>query len=366
MEEITAAELEHEIRDGRPITIVDVRRAEEFERWHIDPGAAELVNLPAAESENGWQALAAGRELRIVCNRGNTSGRVAAELARRGIPARSVGGGMLAWSRLLVAAAVDIGSRTTVIQFRREARGCLSYLVARGRQALVVDPAPEVAPYLDRAGALGVTVTAVLDTHVHADHLSGARLLADSTGARLHLSRAAVARGVAYADRVQPIDDGDRFGLDEADLQVMALPGHTTDNVGLLVDRRALVCGDSLFAGAVARPDLEAGDAGAAAAAATLHRTLHERVLSLPPETLVLPCHYPGGRLAEASVTTVGEALDRVAPLRLNVDGFVAAVLGSMPPRPANHLAIIAANLGRDGGAGDGSLEVGANNCAAY
>jgi glyoxylase-like metal-dependent hydrolase (beta-lactamase superfamily II) len=271
---------------------------------------------------------------------------------------------MIAWSRLLVAERVEIGTATVVLQFRREARGCLSYLVARDGEALVVDPAPAVDAYLDEARALGVAIRHVVDTHVHADHVSGARALADATGAELHVSEAALARGVVYRDRVDPVSDGDELALGAADVRVVALPGHTTDNVGLLVDGRALIAGDSLFADSVARPDLEVGDAGAADAAALLHATLRERVLALGDDVVLLPCHYPGGRLGHPVAPTLGEVRAALPLLGEERDAFVTDVLSAMPPRPANYLAIIDVNLGKAGGDPSG-LEVGANNCAA-
>jgi len=360
---ITPRELEDEIRAGVALTLVDVRSPDDFAGWRIDAGNGRLVNLAADDAAAHAGELDA--PVRVICNRGNTSARAASALAKAGVEARSVIGGMVAWSRLLEAAPVEIGTDTRVVQFRREARGCLSYLVARDGRALVVDPAPDVQCYLDEAARLGAGIVAVLDTHIHADHVSGARELADRTGARLHLSAAALARGVTFDDRVEAVADGTRIELGGADLRVVALPGHTTDNVGVLVDGRALIAGDSLFADAVARPDLEAGDEGAAGAAATLYRTLHERVATLPAQTLLLPCHYPGGRLEAAVVTPVGEAIERVASLKLDAGGFARAVIAAMPPRPANHLAIIAANLGEDEHPDAGSLEVGANNCAA-
>ncbi|HUZ83328.1 MAG TPA: MBL fold metallo-hydrolase [Gaiellales bacterium] len=362
--EISASEFEREIRGGRALTILDVRRADDFDAWHIDPGAATLISLPLEALQRDGLDPAEG-DVRVICSRGNSSLTAVAELARRGIESLSVSGGMLAWGRLLTAERVDIGTGTGVTQFRREARGCLSYLIDRDGAALVVDPAPDPGAYLEHAQRLGATITAVLDTHVHADHLSGARRLAAATGADLHLSPAALARGLTFPEAVSPVDDGDPIELGAANVRVVGLPGHTGDNIGVLIDGRALVAGDSLFVDAVARPDLEAGDAGAGDAARTLHRTLRTAVLSLPDETVLLPCHYPGGRTGGPVVSTIGRARDRIAVLALAEDAFVRAVLTEMPPRPANYEQIIAANLGVDAPADAALLEVGANNCAA-
>ena len=373
VEEITAQQLESEILRREDIVIVDVRPAVEVGRWKIDSNGLPFLNVPAdaiAANVDDAKALIGGvapseAKLRVLCNRGRASLRSAEALSDSGLAAATVGGGMIAWSRLLSPRPVEIGTDTTVIQFMREARGCLSYLVAADGEALIVDPAPTVEPYIAAARSLGATITRTLDTHVHADHLSGARSLADREGAVLHLSAAALARGVQFSDRVQPVADGDRLELGTADLKVLSLPGHTSDNVGVLIDGRALIGGDSLFADSVARPDLEAGDEGAEDAARTLHDTLHGRILTLDADTILLPCHYPGGRRTEAVAPTLGEAQESVDLLKLDRDAFAAESIADMPPRPANYLNIIAVNLGAESGPDVGGLEVGANSCAA-
>lgn len=373
VEEITAQQFESEIIRRQDIVIVDVRPAADVERWKIDPNGTPFVNLPAdsvaTDAKAAAEAIASigndGSKVRILCNRGRASLRVAEALAEQGLAPASVSGGMIAWSRLLSPRPVDIGTDTAVIQFMREARGCLSYLIEADGEALVVDPAPSIEPYIAAARSRGARITHVLDTHVHADHLSGGRALAEREEAVLHLSGAALRRGTQYADRVQVVEDSDRIAVGTADLRILALPGHTSDNVGVLIDGRALVGGDSLFADSVARPDLEAGDEGASEAALTLYDTLHERILSLPDETLLLPCHYPGGRREAAVAPTLAEAKDNVDFLALERDAFATASVADMPPRPANYLNIIAVNLGAESGPDVAGLEVGANSCAA-
>lgn len=373
VEEITAQQLESEIIRGQNIAIVDVRPAPDVTQWKIDPNDAPFINVPAASVADDRDAAAAAiasvakddTKVRIICNRGRSSLRAAEALSEQGLECASVTGGMIAWSRLLALRPVEIGTDTTVIQFMREARGCLSYLVEADGEALVVDPAPSIEAYVAAARSRGAQITHVLDTHVHADHLSGARALAEREDAALHLSGAALRRGTQYADRVQVVEDGDRIPVGTADLRVLALPGHTTDNIGVLVDGRALIGGDSLFADSVARPDLEAGDEGAVDAALTLYDTLQERIMSLDDETILLPCHYPGGRRDGPVAPTLAEARRSVEFLALNRDAFAAESIAEMPPRPANYLNIIAVNLGAESGPDVAGLEVGANSCAA-
>ena len=367
--EIPATELERELSSGAEIAVIDVRERDAYESWHLDPGSsARISNVPEGQLEAdpaaALEAVPADVPVRVICNAGVTSRRMAGELAALRPGVVSVSGGMIGWSRVLASDPVPLPGPARVVQFRREARGCLSYLVAGERRALVVDPAPDVAPYLEAADRLGVSVAAVLDTHVHADHLSGARELAERTGATLYVSAAALARGIRDPQRFTPVADGERLDVG-SDVRVLALPGHTTDMIGLMVDGRALIGGDSVFADSVARPDLEAGDAGAEDAARQLFQTLRTRVLTLPPETVLLPCHYPGGRVGGPIAPTLAEVRRAIPELDGGEDEFVRFLLSSMPPRPANYEQIIAANLGESSDAEAAArLEVGANNCA--
>lgn len=334
--EIDPAAFEQELRDGADVIIVDTRDRDAFATWHVDPSSVPLRNVPeaelAADRRSALSALAADARLRMICNAGNASRRAAAVLQPHAREALSVRGGLIGWSRVLQRGEIPLAGPAGVVQFRREARGCLSYLVIAGGEALVVDPAPDVQPYLDEAARRGVRIARVLDTHVHADHLSGARELARRTGAALHLSHAALARGVRYADEVAPVGDGDELALGLARPRVVALPGHTSDMIGLQVGDAALIGGDALFADSVARPDLETGDEGAAGAARQLHRSLRQRIAPLPDSTILLPCHYAGGRLDAPLAVHLSEVRAAVPELALDEDEFVERVLSAMPP----------------------------------
>lgn len=365
---ISPAQLEDEIRTGAPIVVVDVREPDAFDHWPLDAGETTMVNIPLSRIEadpHGVLAALGGgaRAIRTMCARGRTAELATTRLVAAGAEAMTVTGGMRAWAQLLVAATVPMPTATRVVQFRREARGCLSYLIASDGEALVVDPAPAIAHYLDEATRLGVTITHVLDTHIHADHLSGMWALADAVGARVHLSAGAIARG--GDPRAVQVYDGDSIAVGSAVVRVVELPGHTSDNVGVLIDDAALIAGDSLFADSVARPDLEVGDAGAATAARQLYQTIQTRIMTLDPKTRLLPCHYSGGRLTNPIAPTLGEVRGQVTLLRLDEDAFVRQVLEAMPPRPDNYEQIIATNLACGNGDDVASLEVGANNCAA-
>ena len=178
--------------------------------------------------------------------------------------------------------------------------------------------------------------------------MSGARELARRAGATLHLSHAALVRGVRYAADVAGVGDGDALTLGREAVHVVALPGHTTDMVGVRIGDEALIGGDSLFLDSVARPDLEAGDEGSAMAARQLlPHAARARADAAPVDA---PAAVPLRRRPSSGAAgrPLGDVRAAVPELDLDEDGFVHQVLGAMPPRPANYLEIIAVNLGEE------------------
>ncbi len=180
-----------------------------------DPQALAGVSLPA------------GIPVVTVCGAGNTSRVAAAQLRDRGFDAVSLAGGMNAWSLAWNTADVPLAeSAASVIQVRRLGKGCLSYLLGSGDQAVVIDAALDPDVYLNLARQRRWTITHVLDTHIHADHLSRSRSLADQAGATLHLPD---------QDRVSfpfsRLHEGDEIAFGDARLTALATPGHTMESM---------------------------------------------------------------------------------------------------------------------------------------
>jgi glyoxylase-like metal-dependent hydrolase (beta-lactamase superfamily II) len=345
--------------------VLDVRPAAERAEWAI-PGSLHVDAYDALKA--GEANALAGVELPLdrpvvtVCGAGKTSLTAAAQLRERGVDARSLAGGMHAWSLAWnVAEAPLPTSRTRVVQVRRTGKGCLSYLVGSDSEAAVVDPslAPEL--YIELAAGYGVVITHVLETHIHADHLMRSRALADWTGATLH---------VPATDRVSfpvsPLQPGDLVDIGNATLRVIPTPGHTPESVSYLLDGEALFTGDTLFLDSVGRPDLEATpEAGRQRAHALFHSL--QRLLALPPATLVFPGHtsrpvpFDGLPLR----ATLREIRERGGMLSLDEAAFVQTILSRIPPTPPNHHQIVAMNeagILPEGALTD--LEAGANRCA--
>ncbi|MFZ5576410.1 MAG: MBL fold metallo-hydrolase [Pseudomonadota bacterium] len=206
--------------------------------------------------------------------------------------------------------------------------------------------------FLDEAARQDVKITHVIDTHVHADHFSGGRRLAELAGAKYCLHESNAGR-VAYP--FEPLADGQRIEVGNVAVDVLHTPGHTPDSVCLVVTdkRRAetpwfVLTGDTLFVGSAGRPDLAGREAEMAA---QLYDTLHARLLTLPGEVELYPGHTSGSAcgagMSGKPMSTLGFEKRSNAMLSMTRDEFVAALTASIPPRPAEMDRMVAFNLGR-------------------
>ncbi|WP_435196071.1 MBL fold metallo-hydrolase [Natronomonas sp. EA1] len=364
--EHTPEALQRAIDAGEPVSILDVRNREECEAWAIEGPGVERTQVPymefvAAKANGSVGALVDGEDYVVVCAEGVASAEVAESLREAGIPAANLDGGMEAWGRLYDAREFTAGE-AAVVQYRRPATGCLAYLVVSGGEAAVVDPLRAFADrYATDAEERGADLRYAIDTHVHADHLSGLR---ESEATRI-MSRQAVDRGVSFP--VETVGDGDRLPLGDTDLEIVATPGHTTGMISIRVGN-ALLCGDTLFVEGVPRPDLEPG-ADPEAAARELYHTVVDRLGDFVPETRVCPGHYTPGDPPSRD----GSYTAALGPLRARIEGFGSAeafaerVARATGDPPANVERILASNLGTEEIDDDTAftLELGPNNCAA-
>jgi hydroxyacylglutathione hydrolase len=222
--------------------------------------------------------------------------------------------------------------------------GCCSYVIASGNEAAVVDPGYDITPYENILAERSLRLRYVIDTHVHADHVSGGRRLAAAHGAELCLHEQA---RVSYP--VRRMREGQELSIGVVRLQMMHTPGHRPEMMSVLVtdlerslEPVAVLTGDSLLVGDAGRPDFSGGDPFAQ------YESI-QRLLNLPEWTVVYPGHFEGpcgAAMNGASATTVG-AERRFNPLvRLSRDEFIAQLVGSVPPRPLNINAIESTNRG--------------------
>jgi glyoxylase-like metal-dependent hydrolase (beta-lactamase superfamily II) len=211
--------------------------------------------------------------------------------------------------------------------------------------------------FIDEAAKQDVKITHVIDTHVHADHFSGGRALAEKTGARYCLHESNRGR-VSYP--FEALRDGQRIEVGNVFVDVLHTPGHTPDSICLLVTdkRRAapgenaapwfVLTGDTLFVGSAGRPDLAGKEAEMAE---QIHASLHRKLLTLPAEVELYPGHTSGSvcgaGMSGKPASTIGFEKRWNPMLAMSLDAFVAALTESIPPRPAEMDRMVAFNLGR-------------------
>jgi len=233
-------------------------------------------------------------------------------------------------------------------QIVNEEAGCLSYLIgcSQAGEAAVVDPARDrVDEYLAMARRKGLTVTRIIDTHLHADHISGNQALADRTGARILMHPAADA-----AFPTTPIEDEEEIRIGNVSFRVLHTPGHTPESVALLVTDRSrgeepwfVLTGDTLFVGDVGRVDILSSRLPVQELAGLMYDTLHGKLLELPDETRVFPAHGAGslcGRnIRRETSSTIGLERETNAALRpMGREQFIAEITRDVPETPVYFL----------------------------
>jgi glyoxylase-like metal-dependent hydrolase (beta-lactamase superfamily II) len=359
----------HTLRDWldtqRPVTVLDIRTDEDRAQWAI-PGSMHVNAYEALRNGQAGAladlAIPTDRPVVTVCNAGKVSQTAAALLASRGFDARSLAGGMKAWSLAWNAAEVPLTDATVrVVQLRRTGKGCLSYIVAAKGEAAVIDPSLQPDIYLEFARQEGWSIRYVLDTHLHADHLSRARELARMTDAVFLLPPQDRARF-----GFTPISDGEQIRLGDATLRALHTPGHTNESTSYLVNQAAVLTGDTLFTNGVGRPDLHASADEARGRARSLFASL-ERLRTLSSDVVVLPAHTsePMAFDRQPIAARMGGVTPWLARWLTSESAFVERVTSNLPPTPPHFVRIVDLNEAGDFPAGDPTeLEAGANRCA--
>ncbi|HMJ58636.1 MAG TPA: MBL fold metallo-hydrolase [Gemmatimonadales bacterium] len=374
--QIAPQELAERLDHGEPLQVLDVRAAEKVAAGHVMLGSAlDFRAMPnskllALSSLDGL-GLDPRRPVAVICNRGNSSKQSTAFLRERGYEALSVTGGMAAWEMVYVARRLaPTPSLAHVVQLDRLGKGALSYVLVSDGDAVVVDPGRHLARYDALLTELSATPAAVVDTHMHADYLSGARAAAQ------HWQ---VPYFVHGDDAVSPYDetpgrfshqalsDGDTIVFGRATLRAVHVPGHTLGSVALLADDGLALTGDFLFVRSVGRPDL-GGQADAWAK--LLWQSLERARREWSGDLLVLPGHYSSEeeRRADRAVAArfdVIAATNAAAAIQDERE-FLGWVADHQMTPPEAYRTIKQANLGLvDVSDADAvTLESGPNQCA--
>ena len=238
-------------------------------------------------------------------------------------------------------------------QYYIECLSHASYLIgdATTGRAIVVDPRRDITEYLADAQRYGLTIEGVINTHFHADFVSGHLELVEATGAWIGFGEAA---HTEYP--IRRLADGEHISLGAVDLEILSTPGHTWESISVLVRERAdatpaaVLTGDSLFIGDVGRPDLvNLGDGSSTDLARAMYSTIHERLLTLPDGVVVMPAHGAGSscgkNLSTELTSTIGEQRQTNPAVQpMTEDEFIALVTNGQPAAPAYFAADAAMN----------------------
>lgn len=233
-------------------------------------------------------------------------------------------------------------------QLLHEQRSCASYLVGCPTLGVcaVVDPQDEPQRYIELAEENAMVISHVIDTHVHADHPSSAREVAEQAQARLYLGQ-----GAQVGFSFEPLTDGDVLEVGNRRLRVLHTPGHTPEHVCLVADDWFVLTGDTLFVGDVGRVDLALTDVNETelrSRAGDLYASL-QRLLELRDDVEVYPGHYAGSTCGRGmdgkTISTIGRERRSNPALGLTLEGFVEYQLKETPPLPADFHSIKRRNL---------------------
>src|SRR5213083_378723 len=302
--QISADDLARRLDRGDPVQVLDVRATErvagDVVGGRVTLGAtldfralpaSQVYRLPSLEPLR----LDPKSPVVVICGHGNSSRQAARFLREKGFEAYSVAGGMAAWETVYLARPLaPTASLQHVIQLDRVGKGALSYVLVSDGDALVIDPGRHVDRYDALLQELDATPAGVIDTHMHADYLSGARAAAARWQVPyfLHPDDArSPYDGSEGRFTCQPVTHGDTIAVGRATVRVEHVPGHTLGSIALVVDDSLALTGDFLFVQSVGRPDL----GGQRDAWARLQWHSLARVRNAwPGDRLVLPAHYAG------------------------------------------------------------------------
>jgi glyoxylase-like metal-dependent hydrolase (beta-lactamase superfamily II)/rhodanese-related sulfurtransferase len=368
---ITPNDLKRALDEGklnRDIFLLDVREPDEFKNWNIDGSE----NIALGQVPRYLDKIPKDKKVVTICPAGNRSGMVTLMIQRLGYNVKTLEDGLIGWSAAYerVAHIFEVwqDKRVRVVQLRRIGKGCLSYIIETGYEAAVIDPLLPIEDYLRIAeGEMNnAKITKVMDTHLHADHVSGAKQLAEKTDAELYLSPYENYKEIGSFSR---LNDGDIIRIGSVPLQVIYTPGHTQGSLSLWLGNKLLFTGDTLFVNNIGRPDLKEQTEKLAS---KLHASIKGRIFRLPDETIILPAHHDrpveADTFIEAQLGDVKSQQNLQQIFGLQKELFVQRMNSITMPTPPSYKEIMPMNEGEKEKPSLNEihqLEMGPNRCSA-
>jgi glyoxylase-like metal-dependent hydrolase (beta-lactamase superfamily II)/rhodanese-related sulfurtransferase len=387
---ISAEDLKNAIDEDKvkmgDIFMLDVRSPEEFKQWSIEGSK----NIPLDQISSLLYEIPKDKEIVTICPHGNRAGMATFMLQRQGYNVKTLEEGLKGWSSAFEHSSKEYeiasGQKIKVVQIRKIGKGCISYIVSltdnnatTNNDAIVIDPVFPIDAYIRIANSeIGniAKITKVFDTHLHADHVSSARELANKTDAQLYVS--------SYEDylwdryqklgqkQIISLEEGDILNIDNIDgkpieLRVIHTPGHTAGGICFLIGEKLLFTGDTLFVDGIGRPDLRDK---AEEFASLLYNTLHSKIFNMQnkKDIIIFPAHTD--KILDKD-KIISDNLDNIQKklLILNLDkkDFVRKVSSIIMPTPPQFKEIILMNKGEKTTASVQEieeLEMGPNRCS--
>ena len=370
---MTSEEMAKKVINQERLFIFDVRNKDEFDDWKIEGKNIEIINEPYFNLLDGVESVVGSlpkeEPILVICAKGGSSEFIGEQLIEAGFDqVYNLEGGMKAWSEYLEPVKIADLSHGALYQFVRLGKGCLSYLVESDGEAAVIDTARTIETYQTFAEEQNLTIKYTLDTHLHADHISGGRALAEVENAVYYLPPKD-AKEVTF--KYEPLVDGTTISVGKTVIKVQALysPGHTIGSTSFLVDNTYLLTGDILFVESIGRPDL----AGKAEDwVSDLRETLYKRYKDLSKDLFVLPAHFSNSReLGEKGevMAKLGDLYKANAGLQVqDHEEFRRMVTENLPPQPNSYQEIRQMNMGKLKATEEEQreMEIGPNRCAVH
>ncbi|MFP7732022.1 MBL fold metallo-hydrolase [Priestia aryabhattai] len=368
---LTAKEVTSKIINKEQLFILDVRNESDFSDWKIEGHYFDHLNVPYFDLLDGveeiLEKIPSDKEVVVVCAKEGSSVMVAEMLSEAGLTVSYFKGGMKAWGEHLEPVKVGhLKDGGEIYQFVRIGKGCLSYMIVSNGEAAIIDATRMADVYINFATERGVTVKHVFDTHLHADHISGGRVIAEQTKAAYWLPPKD-AKEVVFDYKALEEGNDVVIGNTTITIQPLYSPGHTIGSTSFIVDDQYLLSGDILFIDSIGRPDL----AGMAEDwVGDLRETLYKRYKALSDDLTVLPAHFmiidelnDSGSVAE----TLGTLFAKNHGLNIEDEAeFRHLVTDNLPPQPNAYQEIRETNMGKVSPDEEKQreMEIGPNRCA--
>jgi glyoxylase-like metal-dependent hydrolase (beta-lactamase superfamily II)/rhodanese-related sulfurtransferase len=371
--QIKPDDLKKRIDKGDDIFILDVRTPEEHKSWKVSYDRyqdSSVIPIDSLSSADSLKQIPKDKEIVTFCAHGNRSMAAAKTLSELGYNAKSIVGGLDGWNSVYdIASISDMDSSLRIWQIRRLSKGCMSYMVASiyDKSAIVIDATCEIDKAISKiVNENGLRITKLIDTHMHADHLSGATRLAKKYGADVYISSLEgydIKNGTEGMS-IKSTRDGDIIQVgDGIVLEAIHTPGHTNGSMSFRLQYSIskttinnsnnidkgnnhndyLFTGDTLFIDGIGRPDLHNK---AQEFTRNLFNTYHQKILNLPDGTLILPAHFGGIFEHQKLISnTINSIKQEINLLSASEAEFIKFITGNTSlPQPMNYEEIISIN----------------------